>query len=141
MDREKGSAAERYQASTSHWDMVKDRRGWGGFYESIMAMMIVTAGIVLITASLTFMAAHEDRGRGGGPECREVIRAVLTDRTLAPSDRMLDLRQADKVDWTSLKGGADIGMSVFLTFADSTTGRCTVRICKIRARGIPSASR
>lgn len=121
MDRENEGGAERSRSKGRPKAIAGDRRGWGGFYESIMAMMIVTTGIVLLTASFTFLAARGEGESSGMTECREIISEVLGNRTIAPSDRMLNLRQMDKVDWASMKGGADIGMSVFLTLPDGTT--------------------
>ncbi|MBI0584088.1 MAG: hypothetical protein ISF22_07660 [Methanomassiliicoccus sp.] len=97
-----------------------DRRGMGGFYEAIMAMMIVTAGVVLLTASFTFLAVGgEDNALV--PRCRDAMSAILENRDLAVADRILDQRALDRADWSSVRGDWNGGMKIMLAFPDGRT--------------------
>jgi hypothetical protein len=93
----------------------------GGFYEAIMAMMIVTAGVVLLTCSFTFLSVGGENDDGLQEACRDIVSSVLANRTLSPSERMLDQRQLDRADWTALRGDWTGGMAVFLTLPDGSS--------------------
>lgn len=101
--------------------MGGDRSGIGGFYEAIVAMMVVTAGIVLLTCSFTFLEVGEDEERDLRAACEHIMSSLLGNRTLSPSDRMVDQRQLDRADWTETRGDWEGGVAVFLTLPDGTS--------------------
>jgi hypothetical protein len=98
-----------------------DRRGVGGFYEAIMAMMIVTVGIVLLTCSFTFLAVRDENGTGLRQVCEDVLSSILDNRTITPSELMLDQRELGCADWVAIKGQWAGGMAVFLTLPDGAS--------------------
>ncbi|MDW5563656.1 MAG: hypothetical protein SA339_10555 [Methanomassiliicoccus sp.] len=98
-----------------------DRRGMGGFYEAIMAMMIVTSGIVLLTCSFTFLAVDGREEDALDGTCQDVLASILSNRTLATNDHMLDHRKLERADWSSLRGAWDGGLAVMLTLPDGST--------------------
>jgi hypothetical protein len=82
--------------------VVGDRRGVGGFYEAIMALMIVTAGVVLLTCSFTFLAVGEEEKDDLHLACEEIASSVLGNRTISPGERMVDQSQLDgPSEWRS----------------------------------------
>jgi hypothetical protein len=93
----------------------------GGFYEAIMALMIVTAGVVLLTCSFTFLAVGEEEKDDLHLACEEIASSVLGNRTISPGERMVDQSQLDRVDWRSFKGDRTLGMAVFLTLPDGSS--------------------
>lgn len=96
------------------------RNGLGGFYEAILALMIVTAGVVLLTTSLTFLIP-ETGDEALEHQCQEILSSVFGDPTLAPADRTLDQRALTRHNWTSCVVGWDGGVRLFLTFPDGST--------------------
>jgi hypothetical protein len=82
--------------------------------------MVVTAGVVLLTTSLTLLIpkAGDDVLE---QKCRELVSSVLEDPTLAPADRTVDHRALGRHNWTSLAEGWEGGIKVFLTFPDGST--------------------
>lgn len=101
--------------------LAEDRRAVGGFYEAILAMMIVTAGIVLLTCSFTFLAVDRGHDDGLEKECEDIVGSVLANRTVTPSERMLDQRQLDRVEWSSFRGDPEVKMAIFLTLPDGSS--------------------
>ncbi len=100
---------------------IGDRRGIGGFYEAIMAMMIVTVGLLLLTCSFTFLAIGNEDGTDLRSVCDDIMSSILEDRTISPAHRMLDKRELGCADWGSIRGDWTGGMAVFLTLPDGTT--------------------
>jgi len=98
-----------------------DGRGVGGFYEAIMAMMIVTSGVVMLTCSFTFLAIDSGEGSDLHDAGEGIMSSVLENRTISPEDRMVDQRQLDRADWTSVRGDWTGGMAVFLTYPDGSS--------------------
>ncbi len=89
-----------------------------------MAMMVVTAGVVLLTAS--FAVLTMDRGQddqGTERKCEEVMGKMLNDPTLMISDRLMDDRSLYRLDHGSMMSNWTGGGKVMLTFPD---GNCTV---------------
>lgn len=86
-----------------------------------MAMMIVTAGLVLLTCSFTFLAIGDEDGTDLLPICEDMTSSILDNRTISPSERMLDQRELGCADWGSIKGDWTGGMAVFLTLPDGAS--------------------
>ena len=101
--------------------LARDRRGVGGFYEAIMAMMIVTAGLVLLTCSFTFLAIGDEDMIDHRPVCEDIMSSIMGNRTISPSERMLDQRELGCVEWATIKGDWSGRMAVFLTLPDGAT--------------------
>jgi hypothetical protein len=102
--------------------ILRNGRGVGGFYEAILAMMIVTAGVVLLTASFALLTV--DRGpddQGAEKRCDEVLGRLLNDPAYARSDRLLDQRSLSRLDGGSLMANWTGGMRILLTFPDGST--------------------
>ena len=86
-----------------------------------MAMMIVTMGLVLLTCSFTFLAIGEENDTDLRPIAEDVMSSILDNRTMSPSERMLDRRELGCADWASIKGDWTGGMAVFLTLPDGAS--------------------
>ncbi len=96
--------------------------GIGGFYEAIMALMIVTVGVLLLTASFALLTV--DRGeddQGAERRCDEIMGRMLNDPTWARSDRLLDDHSLSRLDDGSLMANWKGGLMILLTFPDGTT--------------------
>jgi hypothetical protein len=94
----------------------------GGFYEAILALMIVTVGVALLTASFALLAVdrgHDDKG--AAKQCDEAIGRLLNDPTLLISDRMLDNRSLNRIEGGLLMANWTGGAKVLLTFPNGTT--------------------
>ena len=99
-----------------------DGRGIGGFYEAIMAMMVVTAGVVLLTATMALLSA--DRGEDSPDsieKCDEVTERLLSDPSLVISTRLLDGRSLSHFEIGDILRDWSGGARVMLTFADGGT--------------------
>jgi hypothetical protein len=94
-----------------------DGRGVGGFYESIMAMMVVTVGVLILTASLTFMSARQE---SEAPDllCDRVVERLLNDEVIQISDRLLDASGLAHWNLSSDPYLAGKGIKVMLAYGD-----------------------
>lgn len=97
-----------------------DRDGIGGFFEAIMALTIVTSGVLLLTLSMTLLSVDD----GDGSEdldlrCESVLDSILKNPAWSRGSMILDQRGLARADWTSFleEGGAKI----MLTYPDGTT--------------------
>jgi hypothetical protein len=65
--------------------------GVGGFFESILAMMVVTMGIVLITASFTLISAKSEGGRGIDlkKECSLMVERITSNTAICSEEGVL----------------------------------------------------
>jgi hypothetical protein len=109
-------------ARREHLLRYRNTRGIGGFYESIMALMVVTVGMILLTTSfalLTVDRGQDDQGAEG--RCEELMGKVLNDPTWAISDRFLDNRALSHLDVRSMISNWTGGVKLMLTFPDGTS--------------------
>ncbi len=68
--------------------------GIGGFFEAIVALMVITIGVVFITFTLPFVANEvEEMDAGGRMEraCEDLMAQFLGDGDIFSADGMLDL--------------------------------------------------
>ena len=121
MRRESAGRCEGARRSPPLRRPAGDGRGVGGFYEAIMAMMIVTSGVVMLTCSFTFLAIGGEEGSDLHDACEAIMSSVLENRTISPKDRMVDQRQLERADWASVRGEWTGGMAVFLTYPDGSS--------------------
>ena len=118
--RASGSFTVRSRKGAHTRHLNQDGSAIGGFYESIMALMIVTAGIVLLTTSFTLMSVDGGTGdKAAERTCDQVMDRLLNDPALAPSARILDNRSLSHVDIRTVSSNWSGGMRVMLTFSDA----------------------
>jgi hypothetical protein len=97
-----------------------DAYGIGGFFEAIMAMVIVTSGLLLLTFSLTLLSVDDGEGSEDlDHRCESTLNSILDDPAWSRGSMMLDHRDLARADWTSFKGEG--GAKVILTYPDGTT--------------------
>ena len=102
--------------------MRRNAEGIGGFYEAIMALMIVTVGVLLLTTSFALLTVDRVQGEQGAERrCAEIMSRMLNDPTWARSERLLDHRSLARLDYGSLMENWTGGMRILLTFPDGTT--------------------
>lgn len=101
-------------------NLRSDTDAIGGFFEAIMALMIVTSGLFLLTLSLTLLSADRDDGSGDlDRRCESALDSILDDPAWSRGSMMLDHRGLARADWTSLLGEG--GAKIMLTYPDGTT--------------------
>ena len=111
----------RYHAPPSEGVMGADDRAVGGFYEAIVALMVVTAGVVLLTTAFTLLLAGQiDEGEGSKAGCEEALSKIIEDPALAKGYLMLDGRELDHVDYSALLGDVKGGVKVMLSYPDGS---------------------
>ncbi len=96
-----------------------DERGMGGFYEAIMAMVIVTCGVMLLTVSLTFLSVEEVDGDALDRRCDAVLSSIIGNTTWSRGTSMLDHSVLVRANWTTMLGEG--GARIMLTYPDGTT--------------------
>ncbi len=97
-----------------------DHGGIGGFFEAIMALTIVTSGVLLLALSMTLLHADDD----GGSEdldlrCESVLDSILKDPAWSRGSKILDQRELARADWPSFL--EEEGAKIMLTYPDGTT--------------------
>lgn len=93
----------------------------GGFYEAILALMVVTAGVVLLTTALTFILVGTDQGPDVRKDtCGDVMDKILDDPVLSRGHLMLDQYALEREDWDELLGTVGGGIKVMLSFPDGS---------------------
>ena len=105
----------RKRSSRRKW-VPCDRKALGGFYEAILSLTIVTLGLVLLTASLALMSAEEKfdvldlEGEG-----KDVMEAILSNRTLFSEDRMIDRSDLSRLAWSLPALESSLGVMIMIS--------------------------
>jgi hypothetical protein len=85
--------------------------GIGGFYESILALMVVTAGILVLTASFAFMERGSSDAVTKDDRAAEVMGKLMNDADLFREDRLMERSALDHFEWGKADDG-DMGCSL-----------------------------
>jgi hypothetical protein len=94
--------------------------GIGGFFEAIMALMIVTSGVLLLSLSLSLLSVDEDGGNKDlDRRCESTLDSILDNPAWSRGGLMLDERGLARANWTSFLGEG--GAKVMMTYPDGTT--------------------
>lgn len=96
--------------------MSSDGRGLGGFYEATLSLMVVTLGVVLLTASFAFLSAKDMSSDDGlASEARELMDDLLSDASLFSGDRAAERSDLVRMSLNGLPGDSPPGVRVMIT--------------------------
>jgi hypothetical protein len=102
---------------------VGSERGVGGFYGSIMALMVVTAGVLILTSSFAIISHRtKEVATTDAGEARAVLDRLLADPDLFSEDHVLHRSALDHYEWTAI-GTLRTGQAVevWVAYQDGTT--------------------
>lgn len=92
-----------------------DAGALGGFYEAMLALMVVTLGVVLLTASFAFMSVDgsfsEDPDLSS--EAGELMASLLSEQF--NDGRMAERSDLARLAWNGLEWDSDLGVRVMIT--------------------------
>jgi hypothetical protein len=75
---------------TTPYPLAQDKKGIGGFIESILAIMIVTSGLLLLTFSFYLIAIDDVADSELHSRCEELMDLVLDDSSLLIEERVIE---------------------------------------------------
>lgn len=85
-----------------NWTPARDRNGVGGFIEAILAIMIVTSGLILLTFSFYLVAIDDDVDSDLDGRCEELINLVLDDVSIMIEPDVIRHSALGKIDFSKI---------------------------------------
>jgi hypothetical protein len=99
--------------------LKRDRDGTGDFYEAILALMVVTAGILILTVSLTFSFVPRDNDQSG-IECQKAMDLLLNNQSVMVDIREIDGPSLSHLNLSNIISSKDFGIKVMLIYPDGS---------------------